>query len=449
VFASSAPAPAEGGRLGLWPATALVIGHTIAVGVFLTPAELIGAVASPAVTLLVWVAGGLLITAGAFCFGELASRYPKSGGLYVYLREGWGERAAFLYGWQCALVMDPGVLAAIAIGLSSYVAMLWPGAAGGERLVAVALIWTLTVVSVSGLTLSARVLSLVTALKVASFAVVIVLVLLSGAGDWGHFSPFVARRPSGIPLAEAVALATVSMFFSFGGFWEASRMAHEVRNPARNVPRALAIGVAVVTLTYVGITVAFIYLLPVERVVSAFDPAHTIGTAMLGAAGPEILAAVVVISGGTSLLALLMMAPRMYVAMGQDRLFPEALVHTGGSPRQPVRATLLLALLATGLVGVSDFRQIVTFFMPVTLLFIGCAAAALFRVRRSGDTPAFQTPGYPVVPGLFVALVGVVTVLVSYNRPLPAVTGLLIAFAGIPVHAAVRRRRPAVIAAGR
>lgn len=439
VFVSSASGDTAA-RLGVWPATALVVGHTIAVGVFLTPAELIGAVASPALTLLIWIAGGLLIGAGAFTFGELASRYPQAGGPYVYLREGWGERMAFLYGWQSALIMDPGVLAALAIGLSGYVALLWPEAAGAERLLAIGLIWLLALISVSGFTFSARVLSVVTAAKVAGFVAVIVLALSSGAGDWGNLEPFAARRSSPIPLAEALALATVSMFFSFGGFWEASRMAGEVRNPTRVVPRALAAGVTMVTAVYVGITLGFMYLVPIERVVSASELARVAGQAMLGDAGPSAFAAIVVVSASTSLLALLIMAPRVYVAMQRDHLFPSALAHVSARAQQPVRATLLLAVLATCLVSLGDFQQIVTFFMPTTLIFVGCAAAAVFRVRRSTPQPAFSVPGYPVVPALFVTLVGIVAALVALNRPGPMVAGLLLVLAGIPVHASVRRR---------
>ena len=129
--------------LGLWPAIALVIGHTIGIGIFLTPAELLGTVASPGLTIGVWVVCGGLVLAGAFTFGELASRYPHAGGLYVYLREGWGERIAFLYGWQSLLIMDPGVAAALASGMSEYAIVLWPSAHVAGRLLPIVIIWVL------------------------------------------------------------------------------------------------------------------------------------------------------------------------------------------------------------------------------------------------------------------------------------------------------------------
>ncbi|HYB54201.1 MAG TPA: amino acid permease, partial [Thermoanaerobaculia bacterium] len=128
-------------ELGFWSATALVVGHTVGIGIFLTPAELIGARIAPALTIGLWLVGGALVVAGAWTFGELASRYPQAGGLYVYLQKAWGRRVAFLYGWQSLLIMDPGIIAALALGLAGYFALLFPAAAGLERWWALAAIW--------------------------------------------------------------------------------------------------------------------------------------------------------------------------------------------------------------------------------------------------------------------------------------------------------------------
>src|SRR5262249_53978321 len=141
-------------------------GHTIGVGIFLTPSQLIGALASPGWTVLLWLVCGALVLAGALTFGELASRYPEAGGLYVYLRAAWGSRVAFLYGWQSVLIMDPGVTAALAIGLAPYVVAVWPAAAGRERWLALGTIWILALVDMAGLRLSSRALNLLTAFKV-------------------------------------------------------------------------------------------------------------------------------------------------------------------------------------------------------------------------------------------------------------------------------------------
>ena len=437
------PASRNPTALGLWSATALVIGHTIAVGIFLTPAELIGAVASPALTLGLWIVCGALLLAGAFTFGELASRYPRAGGLYVYLREGWGERIAFLYGWQSLLVMDPGITAALATGFSEYVVVLWPASSGAERWLAIAVIWTLAALSMAGLRLSARVLSVITAVKLAAFAAVILVAFGVGRGSWSHYEPFVNRHDTAVPIGEAVALGLVSVFFSFGGFWEASRIAGEVRDAKRIMPAALTLGVTGVTLIYLAMTTAFIYLVPVQQATGAAEFARHAGEAMLGTAGPSVFAVIVVLSVLASALALLIMAPRLYVAMSDDGLFPSALA-TVNAATSPARATALLALIASAFVSVATFQQIVAFFMCAAMGFVALAAAALPVVRRrTPGEPAFRAPGYPVSTALFVALVLGVVILLAVNRPLQAIAGVGIVLLGLPAHRLLARQRTA------
>ena len=416
------------------------MGHTIAVGIFLTPAELIGALASPALTLGLWIGCGALVLAGAFTFGELASRYPWAGGPYVYLREAWGERVAFLYGWQSMLVMDPGVTAALATGLSEYMVLLWPGVAGAERGVAIAAIWILAAVSAAGFTLSTRTLGAITAVKLLAFVAVVIAAFVSGGGSWSHFEPFMTRQATGVPIAEALALGLVAVFFSFGGFWEASRIAGDVREPSRTLPAALAIGVTIVTLVYVATTVALMYLVPGQASTSAAEFARLAGERMLGPSGPGILAAIVVVSVLASTLALLIMAPRLYVAMTRDGLFPARLAFVNPGTQSPTRATVLLAVLATMYVFVGTFQQIVAYFICTALAFIALAAASLVRIRRrEPNRAAFSAPGYPVTTVLFVLLVLSVVILVAVNRPLQAGAGFVIVLLGVPAHRILKR----------
>lgn len=419
--------------LGLGSATALVVGHTIAVGIFLTPAELIGALASPALTLGMWLACGVLIFAGALTFGELAARYPRAGGPYIYLREGWGERVAFLYGWQSVLIMDPGLTAALASGLSAYLVVVWPGAAGSEKLLAVAAIWIVTLLAMGGLRLSARALGVLTVLKLLAVATIVVAAFTIGDGNWSNLAPFAERRAGAPPLMEALALGLVGAFFSFGGFWEASRVAGEVRDPGRTLPFALALGVTCVTAVYVLTSLAFMYLVPAEHATSATEFARRAGEAVLGPAGPAVFASVVVLSVAASALALVMMAPRVYIAMSQDGLFPAALAAVRPGSGTPARAMLLLATLASAYVLVGTFQQIVAFFICTALAFIALAAAALFVVRRRapGET-TFASPGYPLGPALFVLLTVAVVLLVLMARPIEALAGVAIVLLGLP-----------------
>ena len=421
-------------RLGLWSTAALVVGHTIAVGIFLTPAQLIGALASPAWTLGLWLTCGAFFFAGALTFGELAARYPQSGGLYVYLREAFGPRAAFLYGWQALLVMDPGITAAVAVGLSQYLRVLWPAAAGHERAVAIAAIWMLALANMAGLRLSTRVLNVLTAFKVLALAGIVAVAFLVGSGSWSHFVPFAARRAGAPPMGEALGLGLVGVFFSFGGFWEASRVAGDVRDPERTLPRALALGVSAVTLAYVAVTAAMIFLVPIGEAATAADLAERAGHAMLGRAGPTALAAVVAISVAGSAMALLFMAPRLYLAMGRDGLFPPVLAALHPATGAPVRATALLAAIASLLVLSGSFEQIVAFFLCTALAFVALAAAALFVARRRGPAGRFLAPGYPATPLLFVLFLGAVIACVTLARPRQAAAGFALVLVGVPVY---------------
>jgi APA family basic amino acid/polyamine antiporter len=427
--------------MGLWHATALVVGHTIAVGIFLTPAEIIGALASPAWTIGLWLVCGSLVLAGALTFGELAARFPTAGGPYVYLRAGWGERAAFLYGWQSLLVMDPGVTAALAAGLAQYLVVVFPAAAGGERFVAAGAIWVMALLSMLGLNLNARMLGGLTAVKLIALGGIVVAAFAAGHGSWTHFVPLAGPRTGAPPLAEALAIASIGAFFSFGGFWEASRIAGDIDDPGRTLPRALALGVTIVTMVYVLTTIAFIYLVPPGEVASAAEFARRAGEAMFGSRGPVLFASVIMLSVIVSLLALLVMAPRLYLAMGQDHLFPRTLASLQGRNGVPVRATALLSVLATLFVLVGSFQDIVAFFVCTALGFIALAAASLFVVRRrAGDRSAFRVPGYPVTPALFVGLVIAVVGLIAANRPRQAAAGFGLVLLGMPAYSLLEAR---------
>ena len=453
------------GGLGLWSATALVISNTIAVGIFLTPAELIGALASPALTFGLWIGCGALVLAGAFTFGELASRYPQAGGLYVYLREAWGPRVAFLYGWQSLLVMDPGLTAALAMGASRYFVVLLPAAAGFESWVAVGTIWTVAFLNMLGLTLGARVFGLLTALKLSTLAGIMIIAFTTADGSWSHFLP-VFSRAGAPPLAEALALGLVGAFFSFGGFWETSRIAGEVRDPRRTLPLALVLGVLSVTVIYVMTTLAFIYLVPPAAATSAAEFARRAGEALLGPMGPSALATVVVLSVVPSAMAMVMVAPRLYEAMSRDGLFPAAVATRSPMTGAPIRATAVLALLATVFVLIGTFEQIVAFFMCTTLGFVALAAAGVFVIRKRDRAPgsssrsvggvrgslnedaSFATPGYPLTTALFVVLVLAVVAMVAINRPFQAGAGLALVLLGLPVSRALIRSNVAPLAAG-
>lgn len=431
-------------HLGLGAAIALIVGQVIAVGIFLTPASMARGLGSPFWLLVVWLVTGGMALAGALVYGELASRFPIAGGGYVYLREAYGPRLAFLYGWKCCLVMDPGITAALATGFAAYVGYLAPATGPHARVVALAAIAVAALVNIRGVRFGARSIAVLAAMKLGALAVIVVAGFGLGRGDWQHFVPFVAQRSGSAPLSAGLAGAFVSAFFAFGGWWEAAKLAGEVHHAERVMPRALAWGVGIVTVAYILTSAAFWYLVPLEHVASGEAFAAQAGEALFGRAGGVVMAAVVVVSIASSLLAILMMLPRLYYAMSRDRLFPSTLGALHPRLGTPARAILVQGSLAGLLVLLGSFDDIVAYFIFVTVAFIGLTVGGLFRLRgRPGAAPAYQTPGYPFTPLAFLLLVSVLLLMLLVNRPVQALAGTCLAALGIPVYTLIARRQAA------
>ena len=429
-------------QLGLASVTALVIGEVIGVGIFLTPASMARSLGSPFWLLVVWLVMGAMALSGALCYGELAARFPEAGGGYVYLRQAYGPAMAFLYGWKCLLVMDPGITAALAVGLASYVGYAVGFAGARLKLVAVGAILVLAAVNIAGLRVGAGLMRWLTAFKLAALGLIAVLALTLGLGDWAHFAPFVAQHPGSDPLPAALAAALVGAFFAFGGWWEISKLAGEATDPARTLPRALAIGVGTVTAVYILTSATFVYLVPLERVTSGETFAAQAGEALFGLAGGRVFAGIVVVAVLGSLMALLMALPRTYYAMAQDGVFFKAVAAVHPRFATPARAIALQAALASALVVSGTFNQIVAYFVFVTVLFVGLTVSGLFVLRRQaiGDV-ASRTPGYPVTPAIFLVLVAVLLLLLAGHNPVQAALGVGIVGLGAPVYLLAFRPR--------
>ena len=431
-------------RLGLGSATAMVVGEVIGVGIFLTPARMAKALGSPAWILATWLAMGGMALAGALCVGALAAAYPETGGGYVYLRRAYGRRTAFLFGWMSLLVLDPGLAAALAAGLADYAGALVGLSPAGHTAVAIGAIATLAAANVAGVPLGAGLLRGLTALKVGLLAVLALWGFGLGRGDWSNFIPLVARRPGSGPLGAALAGGWVAAFFSFGGWWDLGKLAGEVRDPRRNLPRALVLGLAIVTAAYVLTGAVFLYLVPLERVGTGEGFAAQAGAALFGRAGGRILALVVIASVLGSLAAMTLAAPRVYYAMARDGLFLPGLAAVHPRFGTPARAIALQAALAAALVASGSFDQILAYFVVPTVAFLALIVGSVYVLGDGDDRPAARVPGYPVTPLLFLVPVAPVLVLLALDRPAHALLGVGVVALGLPVfHLAFPRRRSA------
>jgi len=374
-----------------------------------------------------------LAICGALCYGELAARYPRNGGIYIYLLETLGPSAAFLYGWMCLLVLDPGLTAALATGMASYAAYIVPLSAAGAKAVAIAVIWALCILNFLSVRVSAGVLRWSTWLKLGILAFLVLWALVFRMGAWSNFSPLVAQRSGSLPLGPALATAMVGAFFTFGGWWDVSKIAGEVRDPGRNLPRAMIFGVLIVTAVYVVVSSVFLYD---ETFVAQA------GAILFGTAGGKIFAAIVVICIGSSLAALIMFAPRVYYAMAENGVFPRTIGRLHSRFGTPAKAILVQGSVASVLVIFGSFQRIIAYFIFAAVVFLTLAGAGLF-VARSHDTeklPASPTPAYPLPLAVFLVLMCFMMALLLLHSPREALLGAVVVLSGLPVYKMFSRK---------
>lgn len=426
-------------RLRLDSAIALLVGQVIGIGIFLVPPGMERSLGSPVLVFIVWLFTGGAAFCGALCFAELASRLPEAGGPYVYLREAWGSLPAFLYGWKCLLVMDPGLTAALAAGFAANVAVLMPLSPPGTRLVAVAAVLVLASSNLIGTRQGVGVVRFLAAAKVALLVLLIVWGFGTSAGSWGHFVPLFVRRQGSDPLLPALAGAVVAAFFSFGGWWEVTKIAGEVRNPSRTLPLALGLGVGMVTLIYVLTSALFVYLVPPEAIGSGETFASQVGAVLFGPRGRPALAAVVALFAFGSLAAVITLFPRVYYALARDGAFFAKVGELDPRTGAPARAIVVQATLASLLLMVGTFDQILAYFIFVTVAFLGLTVAGLLILRRRSGVSDFSAPVLPLIVMIFLASIGIVLALLAAGSPKQAALGTAVVALGIPAYYLRRR----------
>jgi APA family basic amino acid/polyamine antiporter len=409
----------------------MVVTEVIGVGIFLTPATMARTLGTPGRVLFVWAAMWLLTAAGALCYAELATRFPRAGGGYVFLREAFGARCAFVYGWMALLVMDPGLTAALGIGFAQYLLATLGVSTSAPGLLPAAAIGAIVVfglLTAAGLGASARLLRATALAKLAIVAVLVVAGFGQAAGGG-----MAVRLDAPALGAGAMAASVMSAFFAFGGWWDLGKMSEEVEAPRRTLPFALVGGVAIVAVLYTLVSLAFIFVAPANPAGADEVLVAAVGAALFGDIAGRLLAAMVTIAVAGSLAAVLLGAPRVYLAMARDGLFPARLATFDPRRRSSPAATLIQVSLACLLVLLGTFDQILGYFIPAAVFFLGLSAAAILVLpRAAGDPTAFRAPLHPLPIGVFLALIVGILVLFAVNRPLQTALGGLVVALGVP-----------------
>jgi APA family basic amino acid/polyamine antiporter len=420
--------------MGVWAATAVVTGEAISLGIFLTPAAMARSLGSPALLAAVWCGMALLTLAGALCFTELAIRNPYDGGEYVYLRRGLGRRVAFLYGWMAAVVMYPGVSAALAVGTVPYVQALMPIPGPLATALPALILLALGALNYLGTRLSTVVMTILNWFKVPVLGALVGWALVSGHARMENIAPFTLRRPGSDPLFDAIAGATISAFFCFGGWWEAGKIAGEVRNPSRNLPVAFSGGVLIVTTIYLLLSFAFVAVVPLQQIQSNTAFVALFGQALFGSAGARVLATCVVLCVLGGLMVMSMAVPRVTYALaraeaGNATQGPLA-AFAQSHPRfgTPANAVILQTGMALLVLTLGAFDRILAFIIFSAVVFLALTAATLFRTI----TPV-QRWWYPVAPIVFIAGSGALATMLLLHNPGAALLGAGVVLCGLPV----------------
>ena len=440
---SAPPGEALDRRLGLWSSLGIVIGVTIGSGIFRTPATIADRVPDPMLMLGVWLLGGLISLCGALSVAELAASLPHTGGWYVYLREGWGRLAGFLFGWAELVLIRASAAGAIATVFSEYLlrSLGYDPLSLGRTTdyVAAGGIVFAAAVNIRGVRLGAALAGISTAAKFGALALLVAAAFVLGGSSGATVQNLTSA--SGPVAPGLFGLALISVLWAYDGFADLSFAAGEVKHPQRTLPRAIVGGTIAIVSIYLLTNAAYLYVTPVARVAESPLIAADTMQALFGRAGVALVSVVVTVSTFGSLIAIMLAAPRIFFAMADDRLFFASVARVHPRYRTPWVAIALAAVLGVAFVLTRTFEQLADTFVLSIWPFYGIAVAGLYRLRRMRpDLPRpYKVPGYPLLPAIFIAGVAYLVGNALLTDPLWAAVTFGIVLAGAPVYFALFR----------
>lgn len=460
------PQPELRRGLGLGGAILLTVGSIVGTGIFFTGDDIARALPHGGLILLVWIAGGLLVLAGALTFAELGTAFPKAGGAYHYLKESYGPLWGFLYGWLSLLVYMSGGIAAIATGFGDALGSLLPWfardhvvltagplAVTGMQVAAVLAIVVLTAVNHYGLGFGAGVNNGITLIKIGSIvafaaagfmaAALVYPDLTAPLDDDALVAAHTNTSPGSLSWLVGFGAAMISVLWTYDGWFGLTASAGELRQPERNLPRGLIVGVAITIALYLGLNFMYLRAVPVSEMASQPNLGEHAARTLLGGTAGTLMALAIVISSFGCLASTVLYSSRIYVPMAQDGLFFPAVGRIHPRWRTPVVSLWLQSSWAVLLTLSGSYETLYTYAIFASLLIMLATGAAIFVLRR--NRPELPRPyrvwGYPWMPLLFMAGVAALVVNELTGNPGPAMAGLFILVLGVPAYVWFRRRR--------
>jgi APA family basic amino acid/polyamine antiporter len=421
-------------------ATAMVVGTIIGASIFVQPSEITGPVPSLSGAALVWLVAGILTFFGALVAAELASVFPESGGVYVYLREAFSPLVGFLWGWAMFWTMHTGIIAAIAMVFARYLAYFLPLGGTGIKAAAVLAILFLSWVNYLGVRQGSNLQAAFTAAKVLAIALMIMVGFLLGTPHQAGPSALADTAPTSVASGlgggagfQDFLVALVAGLFAFGGWHMVTYNAGETVDPERTIPRALTLGVLIVTACYIALNAVYFYVLPLETVIGSDRVAADAADAVVGHGG-TFMSALVVFSTFGAISGIILAGPRVYFAMARDGILFRWIGAVHPTRRTPHRAIWLQGLWASVLVLTGSYRALFTRVVYTEWIFFGLMAVGLFLLRgRPGPERRHRVWGYPAVPAIFAASAFAIVANQVVSDPLESLVGLGFVILGVPV----------------
>ena len=412
----------------------MVVGTIIGASIFVQPSVISAQVPSKTAVFLVWAVAGVLTLFGALVAAELASAFPRSGGVYVFLKEEFSPAFGFLWGWAMFWTMHSGIIAAIAVVFARYVGQFVPLDDTGVRAVAIAGIIVLSGINYLGVRPGSIVQTAFTFGKV--LAILIMIAVGFSLGSAAPEPVVQAADPSALAISPRdFALALVAGLFAFGGWHMVTYSAGETLEPRKTIPGALLIGTLVVTASYIALNAVYFHVLPLATVISSTRVAADAAEAVTGAGGAAAVSGLVIFSTFGALSGIILAGPRVYYSMARDGLLFRwvGAIHT--RYRTPYRAIILQAIWSSVLVATGTYRALFTRVIYTEWIFFGLMAFGLFLLRRRpGYAPLYRVWGFPVVPAVFVIASGIIVLNQIFADPLESASGLLLVAVGLPIY---------------
>jgi len=440
--------------LSLLDSILLLAGGIIGSSIFLTAKDIAGPLPSPVLFLLVWVLGALISMSAAFAFAELGSMYPDSGGQYVYLREAFGDLIAFLYGWMLFTVANGGTIAALSVASAAYLGGIFPSLSPEHIVLSVAGIaltrahvvglFSIVIVTwfnVVGLRRGAILQNVATWAKFVAMAAFVILGFAIGKGNWSNFT----ARASGVPssfsmgltpgqLFSALGVGLIAVFWAYDGWVYITWVAGEVKEPRRNVPRAMVLGIIVVAVIYLAMNVTYVYAMPLSEVAKHETIAYAAAASLFSPGAAKWLSATIALSCFGAMASCTLSGARVYFAMARDGVFFQRMADIHPKFRTPALSLIGQGLWASVLTVSGRYDQLYTYVIYGMVVSYTLTVIGLFVLRwkkPNVDRP-FRCTGYPWLPAIYVALGAWWSINTLIERPKEAIGSIIIVLLGVP-----------------